>query len=186
MNTGIISTRYAVALLKYVKITGNGQKVYEQALELDKYIMQVDKLKDVIYNPKATPDSVKLNLFTTALGGEKAIAPEMVSFLQLVMKNRRTKYLPMILRSFIQEYRHDHNILFGKLTVAVPSEELVNKLVERGRKRTGGEVIIETEVDPSIIGGFIFQIEDRRLDASVTSRLKSVERQYIEKNRRII
>ncbi len=186
MNTGIISSRYATALFKYVKITGNGQKVYEQAIVLDKCFMQVDKLKDVIYNPKATTDELKLKLFVTALGGPKGAAPEMVSFLKLVMKNRRTKYLPIMLRAFMEEYRHAHNIHVGKLTVAVPNPELVAKLEERGRARTGGLYQIETEVDPSLIGGFIFEMEDQRLDASVSARLKSVKRQYVEKNRRII
>ncbi|MCD8312840.1 MAG: ATP synthase F1 subunit delta [Bacteroidales bacterium] len=186
MNTGIVSSRYAKALLAFVDSTGNGQQVYEQALLLEKCIMKIEEMKIMVTNPKMTTDRKKMQIFSLACGGKDVIAPEMVSFLSLVMKNRRTNYLPIMLRAFIARYRAANNIHVGKLTVAVPSEELASILTERGHAKTGGEVLIETEVDPSIIGGFIFEMEDRRLDASVASRLKSVKRQYIEKNRRIV
>ena len=47
-------------------------------------------------------------------------------------------------------------------------------------------MLFEHRVDPSIIGGFIFEIDGLRLDASTAAQLKSVRRQFIEKNRRIV
>lgn len=184
MNTGIISSRYARALCKYIALTGNGRKVYEQALELEKCIMQIDALRVVVYNPKTVPDKVKMQLFTTAVGGK--LEKEMAGFLNLVMENRRTHFLPIILRIFIVEYRKEHNIHVGKLTMAVPSKEFEKKLIEEAKAKMGGEVSLETEIDPSIIGGFVYEMENRRLDASVVSRIMSLKRQYIEKNRRIV
>ncbi len=184
MNTGIISTRYALALLKYVKITGNGQQVYEQALFLDKCLMQIDKLKELINNPKATSPKTKMEIFKVVLGQDGA--PELEQFLALVVKNGRTHFLPIIIRSFISAYRRENNIHVAKLTVATPNEELVSKLVERGNAKTGGKTLIETHVDPRILGGFIFEVEDMRLDASVLNRLKTVKYQYVEQNRRIV
>ena len=45
---------------------------------------------------------------------------------------------------------------------------------------------LQTEVDPSIEGGFIFDINDFRLDASIATQLKKVKQQFIDKNRRIV
>ena len=42
------------------------------------------------------------------------------------------------------------------------------------------------KVDPSIEGGFIFDINDFRLDASIATQLKRVKQQFIDKNRRIV
>ncbi len=184
MNTGIISSRYARALCKYVALTGNGRKVYAQALTLEKCIMQIDALKMVVNNPRAVSDKVRMELLTTAAGGR--LESEMTAFLNLVMENRRTSFLPIMLRIFIMEYRRENNIHVGKLTLAVPSEEFEKKLVEDVKVKMGGEVSMETEIDPSIMGGFIYEMENRRLDASVASRLASLKRQYIEKNRRIV
>ena len=45
---------------------------------------------------------------------------------------------------------------------------------------------LETVVDPSIEGGFVFDINDYRLDASIATQLKRVKQQFIDKNRRIV
>ena len=48
------------------------------------------------------------------------------------------------------------------------------------------EMELQTEVDPSIEGGFVFDINDYRLDASIATQLKKVKQQFIDKNRRIV
>ena len=41
-------------------------------------------------------------------------------------------------------------------------------------------------MNPAIEGGFVFDINDYRLDASVATQLKRVQQQFIDKNRRIV
>jgi F-type H+-transporting ATPase subunit delta len=41
-------------------------------------------------------------------------------------------------------------------------------------------------VDPKILGGFIFEIDDYRLDASVATQFEKIKKQFIEKNKRIV
>jgi F-type H+-transporting ATPase subunit delta len=41
-------------------------------------------------------------------------------------------------------------------------------------------------VNPEIEGGFIFDVNDYRLDASVATQLKRMKQQFIDKNRRIV
>jgi len=47
-------------------------------------------------------------------------------------------------------------------------------------EKLGNEVIISTEEDPSLIGGFILRISDKEVDASVRRRLKKMQQQLIE------
>ena len=54
------------------------------------------------------------------------------------------------------------------------------------KRKTGDEVIIEVDVDPSIIGGFVFDIDDYLVDASVKRQLDVIREQFIERNIRII
>ena len=42
------------------------------------------------------------------------------------------------------------------------------------------------EVDPSLIGGFVFDIDDAIIDKSVSRQLELIREQFIEKNRRIV
>ena len=39
---------------------------------------------------------------------------------------------------------------------------------------------------PDLIGGFIFTINDLRIDASIRRQLDTLKKQFIEKNRRIV
>ena len=54
------------------------------------------------------------------------------------------------------------------------------------KQKTGDDVIIEVDVDPSIIGGFVFDIDDYLMDASIKRQLDIIREQFIERNRRII
>ena len=77
----------------------------------------------------------------------------------------------------------------ARLTVASePSEQLLERL----RKMTlaTGEaksVDIEVEIDPGIIGGFVYKVADRRLDASVRRQINDLKKAFeTNNNKRII
>lgn len=185
MNTGLVSARYALALLKFVTETGNGGKVYSQVLKLSRSLAEVEELRTLIDNPMSVSDAQKFSLLVSALGEEK-MADELQRFIHLVMKNHRTKLLRLIFVSFIFQYREAHKIKLSRLITAVPASGLEKELADMVRQRKGETVLFEHRVDPDIIGGFIFEIDGYRLDASTASQLKSVRRQFIEKNRRIV
>ena len=67
-----------------------------------------------------------------------------------------------------------------------PPESLLEQLKAMVRERTGSEALIEVEVDPSLIGGFVFDIDDAMIDKSVSRQLELIREQFIEKNRRIV
>jgi len=71
-------------------------------------------------------------------------------------------------------------------TVSEPSERLLQRLKALVKQKTGDDVIIEVDVDPDIIGGFVFDIDDYLLDASVKRQLDLIREQFVERNRRII
>ena len=53
-------------------------------------------------------------------------------------------------------------------------------------ENSGLRVVLETSVNPDIIGGFVFEIDDYILDASVRSSIEKIRRELIEKNNRIV
>ncbi len=185
MNTGLVSSRYAKALLKFAMENGTEKQVYAQVMTLHERLSSLPQLRELIDYPKHLPDSSKLELLESALGEEK-MAPELHRFICLVMKNHRTRLLRLMFVSFIFQYREAHGIKLSKLVTAVPDTELERKLERIIKERKGDSVLFEHRIDPDILGGFIFEIDGYRLDASTASQLKSVRRQFIEKNRRIV
>ena len=184
MNIGVVSKRYAKALLDFAMARGNEEKVYSEVETLAGHFANVPDLKRTIENPVMTRKS-KLDLLVEASGG-KNVSEEMKRFLQLVIDGKREKFLHFMTWSFIDQYRERKHILMGKLTTAVEAPELVKHFEKIDSLKTDSKVVIKSKIDPSIIGGYIMEIDGYRLDASVANQLSRIRRQFIDKNRRIV
>ena len=68
------------------------------------------------------------------------------------------------------------------LTVTAPSEALEERLEEFVRKNTGCSVQMTTEVKPDLAGGFVFEVDDWLIDASVKTQLETIRRGFMEMN----
>ena len=186
MNRSIVITRYALALVKYCRETGQGEVVCSEAEALEKALYTVPELRRMV---TAADDVVspfdKKKLLQTALGNR--MSQELSRFLTLLNKNGRMDLVEDILRDFVTIYRRGIGIRKAHLVTATePSERLLQRLKALVKQKTGDDVIIEVEVDPSIIGGFVFDIDEYLLDASIKHQLDQIRQQFIEKNRRII
>lgn len=184
MNTGVFSKRYAKALLDFAVKNGNEEQVYNEVITLAGSFSNVPELRKTVDNP-VLAKNIKLDLLSEAAGG-KNISEELKRFFMLVLDAKREKFLQFMAWSFIDQYRESKSILIGKLTTAVENQSLINYLEEMAGKKTHSHVEIKSEIDPSILGGFIMELDGYRLDASIATQLKKVRQQFVEKNRRIV
>lgn len=208
MNTGIIATRYATALLKLVDETGSGEVVAAQVQTIGKALGEMPDFRRAVIDP-AVASAKKITLFEAALSPDTSAAaepvttsvaepaeapslsPDLHKFIDLLIHNGRIGEVRLIFNTFITEYYRSRHIKRARLVVAdpalldsdVPLESRLRDLVE---KQTGCALILKTEVNPSLIGGFVFEVEDNVLDASVSRQLDVIRRQFVEKNRRIV
>lgn len=209
MNTGIIATRYATALLKLVEETGSGEAVAAQVQVIEKALDEVPDFRRAVDDPAVAP-AKKIALFEAALSSVAesvegtSLAPDLRKFLELLIRNGRIGDVRLIFTTFVTEYYRARHIKRAKLVVAdsallnpepTPSDrELAEplrptldvRLRDLIEKQTGCKLILKTEVKPSLIGGFVFEVEDTVLDASVSRQLDIIRSQFIEKNRRIV
>lgn len=226
MNTGIIATRYATALLKLVEETGSGETVAAQVQAIEKALDEVPDFRRAVVDP-AVAAVQKISLFEASL--KDSMAQELHKFLELLIRNGRIGDVRLVLTTFVTEYYRSRHIKRARLVVADPAllssssvsgsdspvagsdssvagsvrgtvirqtrlpegdsrrpGSLESRLRELIGKETGCELLLETKVDPSLIGGFVFEVEDMILDASVSRQLDFIRRQFIEKNRRIV
>ena len=184
MNTGPIAHRYAKALLKFVQEAGAGEKVYSQACVLVHRMQEIRQLADVIQkHPEVSPER-KLEIFDCALG--ESMASELRRFVMLVFENRRMEHFERILYSFVEQYRSANSIMVGRLVTACPVAGLKNSLQEVLSGKMGVTVVLDEDVDPSVLGGFVLNIGDLRMDASVEGQFRRLRRELIENNNRIV
>lgn len=172
MDVGVISVRYARALLKGSTEAKVEDTVYREMQTLAKSYVQVPDLRFTIDNPLLSKES-KEQLFTVAVGGSPCELTQ--AFIRLVLKEDRESVMQFMANSYITLYRKQKNVIRGKLTtataVAPATEQKMRQMVER---KTNGTVEFETEVNPDIIGGFILEYDTYRMDASVKSRLNTI------------
>ncbi|NCC09353.1 MAG: F0F1 ATP synthase subunit delta [Bacteroidia bacterium] len=186
MEVGILSMRYAKALINYVLERGGEDKLYQEFICLSSSFRTHPTLRDTIDNPILSVED-KFTLICTAASGVDKPSDAFVQFIRMVLKNKRETYLQFMSLMYIDLYRKSKHIGIGRLVTAVP----VSKEVEERIRSTAAHVLhaqmeLETVVDPTIEGGFIFDINDYRVDASIATQLKRVKQQFIDKNRRIV
>ena len=186
MDIGIVSMRYAKALMEYVKSTGTEETMYAEMRMLTRSFEKHPDLREALDNPILTIRE-KFALICTAAVGDAPAGREFTRFITLVLKNKREFFLQYIALSFLKLYRNDKHIGVAKLITAVPvSRDVWERIRSSASHLLHAEMELQTEVDPSIEGGFVFDINDFRLDASIATQLKRVKQQFIDKNRRIV
>jgi F-type H+-transporting ATPase subunit delta len=173
MDLGVISVRYARALLKSAVDAKQEDEVYDQMQLLVRCYFELPALRQTIDNPMLSKDKKQM-LLVTAVGGEQAL-PLVKTFIGLILKEDREDMIQFMAASYVTLYRQQKNIIRGKLITAVAvSPQMEQKMRKMVESKTQGTVEFESEVDPDIIGGFILEYDTYRMDASVKSKLNSI------------
>ena len=172
MDIGVISVRYARALLKSATDAKIEDAVYAEMQQLAKSYVEVPQLRFTIDNPMLSKDKKEALLLTAA--GQKPSALTK-AFIQLVLKEDRESVMQFIANSYVTLYRQQKNVIRGRLiTAAAVSPATEQKMRQMVESKTNGTVEFETELNPEIIGGFILEYDTYRMDASVKSKLNSI------------
>ena len=172
MDIGVISVRYARALLKSATDAKIEDAVYTEMQTLAKSYVEVPQLRFTIDNPMLSKEKKEV-LLLTAIGKKPSDLTK--AFVQLVLREDRESVMQFMANSYVTLYRQQKNIIRGRLiTAAHVSPVTEQKMRQMVESKTNGTVEFETEVNPDIIGGFILEYDTYRLDASVKSKLKSI------------
>lgn len=184
MNSEVISSRYAKALLAYAAEAGSGDKVYSQVLAILQVMAEMPQLKDVVIKLDDVALTKKIELLSTAAG--EPLADELVRFIELVSSHRRMDKFHLMMSSYIKRYRQSNNIKVGTLVTASQDDDLKDRLETMFSDRTASDVHFTTSVDPQLLGGFVFELDGYRLDASVRTRLEKIRQCLVDDSSRIV
>lgn len=170
MKNLTIARRYAKALLIVGKEDGQAETYGDELDGFAKLMAKEKELEQAITNPLYGASGRKKVLETVSdkVGVSKIVA----SFLLLLFDKGRFDFLSVI-NDFYQKLADE---LKGVLRASlVSASELPSETVEKIRttlsKRTGKDIILQVEQDPSLIGGIVSKIGDLVLDGSIKSQL---------------
>ena len=102
------------------------------------------------------------------------------AFVDLLIAKGREGVLPEIATAFLEQYKIMKHIRTATLITAMPAtESLKASMRAKVEAATPGQSVeLNTIVDPSIIGGFVLEIGDRIVDASVRRDLADVRKNF--------
>lgn len=175
MDIGTISRRYAIALYKYACNHKAEKRVYTGILALGKSYLQYPALQRTATNP-ILPRQKKEELLLLAAG--KNVCKEFVTFIKLVVKQKREMFLPIICFSYQAIYRYEKKLLHLHIITAAPiGKSIQTQIAGKFEHFTHETADVETAIEPHIMGGYIVRWDTYRWDASVATRLKLIERE---------
>jgi F-type H+-transporting ATPase subunit delta len=107
-----------------------------------------------------------------------ALAPQLgvdaitTSFLGVLAKNGRKNELRPVIRAFRRlSAEHRGETTADVITARPLNDDQVAALKQQLRVRAGRDVNIDSQVDPTILGGIIVKLGSQQIDASIRSKL---------------
>jgi F-type H+-transporting ATPase subunit delta len=176
MNESKISVRYARALFQSALDKNQLDNVYRDMLLISE-ICKTTEMKEFLHSPVIVP-SKKDAIFHSILGN--AVEKITLSLIELSVKNGRESFIPAIAREFIHETKKHKGITESVLTTAVQVDDSVRKQITDLIKRNfNTDVELKENIDPEIIGGFVLQVDDSYIDASIRNKLRKIKKELI-------
>lgn len=181
MNEGLIPRRYAMALYKLADEKGNTLKVYDEMKAVVRSFAENPDLQKVLANPFVKPED-KAEVLVTAAGGD--VEDDYRSFVNLIIKNERTEYAGLMALAYCDIYRKANRIARVKITTASAlGDGEMKKLREVVEKAYPGmKFEYSYDVDKDLIGGFVIDVDDQRLDASISNEIEQLRLKLLRSN----
>ena len=173
-----LATRYAKSILGLAIERSELETVYND-MEYLHLLSKVNKeFVMVLKSPVINPDKKEAVLAAVTKGNISELTH---SFMKLLLRKGREMNLPEITTAFISQYKEYKQIYTVKLTTATPvSEEVKQEIVNKVKSQTNMKNIeLTSVVDEDIIGGFVLQIGDTLVDASIAYDLNAIKKQFL-------
>jgi len=165
-----IARRYAKALLMIGKEDGQTETYREELNGIAELIQGEKVLEQALTNPLY--DAAGRRKVLEAVIEKMNLSKVMSSFLLLVFEKGRVGFIGSI-NEFYQKLADElKGVARASLVSATElSSEAVDKIRASLSKRTGKDITLEIEQDPTLIGGIVTRIGDLVLDGSIKTQL---------------
>jgi F-type H+-transporting ATPase subunit delta len=175
MHIHPVAKVYAQALFGAVGEAGREP----MAVALDTFLGALNaapELRVFLETPALNAESKKRAL--EALRGK--VGDLLVNFLGVVVEKQRADLLGEIAVAYHELVDESANRTRARVTTAAPLAEDLRARIQSGlAERMQRNIVVETEVDPALIGGIVIQVEDRVLEGSVHGWLERMRKELV-------
>ena len=176
MKNPKLSNRYAKALFDFAGERNQIEEVFGDLQLFANTLKENRELQMLLRNPVVPPNQ-KHQIFESVFNG--TLHETTYQFLDLLLKKRREPDLDTICEGFFKLYKQAHNIRTASVVTAQPlSDELKSKIVSLLTEQTHATIELKESVEPSIIGGFVVQMDDYFLDTCILTKINKLRQEF--------
>lgn len=176
MARGVVARRYAQAVFQLALETQELERWHEDLRRIAEVLGQPEMA--AFLKSAQVPLSEKLRVTETTIQGITPLARNLV---RLLLAKERAESAPTILAEYEKLLDWQRGIVRAQVITAVPLRgEEEARLAERLSSWTGKRVLLESRVEPEILGGLIARIGDKVLDGSTRGKLLALKGQLRE------
>ena len=167
-----LARKYAKAIFELACENDQLKEYGADLAKVQQLYTQCPELKAYLCNPNIRPEDKKSLLREVFEGGVQEMV---LNFLLLLIDKRRMQVFEAINEIFIQLSNEKLGIAVADVTAAGQlTETQLQELKEKLERVTGKQVSLREHSDPSLIGGVVVRIGDRRIDGSIKGRLAAM------------
>lgn len=169
MKQGSIAKRYATALLQVALEQGKIDQFQSELEAVDQAFLQNPNLQSAMTSP-VIPASKKKEL-SKVLVAKMGLCSTVGNLLHVLVDNERISEFHLLTLLFRDLADAEKGRVRVQVTSAAPLGSHEGKLKSILEKTLKQEVLLETQVDPQILGGVVVQVQDRVFNASLKGEL---------------
>ena len=176
MLKGAIGRRYAGAIFEIAR----KQNTIDRTLDDVEGIASLFSKRGLVYllNEPKVPLQRKEAAIRQALASK--VLPTSLNLALLVVQRELVDAMPNIARELKQLVLDYKNQAVAEVTTAAPMDEQQLKGVKQALEhRTGKHILMQTKVQPDILGGVVARVGEQVIDGSIRHRLAALQRQLL-------
>jgi F-type H+-transporting ATPase subunit delta len=165
-----LAGRYASALFDLARDQRQIESVGKSLDGLSQALLDSRDFAELVSSPIVSRDQAGQAF--AALAPQLGLDAITANFLGVLARNGRKNELRNVIRAFRRLAAEHRGEVTADVTTARPlNDDQIAALKEQLRTRAGRDVSIDTNVDPSILGGIVVKLGSRQIDASIRTKL---------------
>ena len=172
MNVSLVAERYAKALFELALEKGALEEVYHDSLLIAAACDESRELRLLLKSPIINSGK-KLTILNEIFS--KSINSLTLTYLMIMVRKNGESFIPAIAGQLVELYQAYRNILTVHFKSPVlPDEETRKQVLALMKQYSKADIDLKSEVDDSLIGGFILSWKDLQYDASIRREIENL------------
>ena len=168
----VVSERYALSLYEIAAADKLEQTYLEELSAVCEVFGREPDFLKMLTTPSIAKED-KQKVLRAAFEGR--VQPYLLNFLMLITDKGRVGLIHEMQQAYKEQYYFENGIVEVQAVTAQPmSEALTEKLKNKMSAVTGKRVVLQTSVDPAIIGGIVVKLGNEQFDTSLRTRLSEI------------